>query len=59
MAPKTNAAFVNDFYAIRNVRKDKEQRNALARRSVKRGMSLAFAAQAAGLTVTGLARIIK
>lgn len=55
----TNAAFVTDYYTIRNARKNKEQRNALAKRAVKRGMSLAFAASAAGLTATGLSRIIK
>lgn len=56
---KTNAAFVNEFYAIRNARKSRETRNALAKRAVKRGMDLAFAASAAGLTVTGLSRIVK
>jgi hypothetical protein len=59
--PKSNAAFVNDFYAINNARKskDKGQRNALAKRAVKRGMDIAYAASAAGLTVTGLSRLIK
>ncbi len=53
------AKFVGDFYAIRGARKDKDKRNALAKRAVRLGMPLSYAAEAAGLTATGLARLVK